>query len=144
MDVVPVGGPQRAWVGFDIPCDDNDMDLFYSATTVTIGDGKKASFWFAPWLQGQKPKDMAPDIFFPSKRKKACVAHALANNDWIRCVDMQRGLSVVHIQQFVDLWSKVQEVQLETDTKDVISWKFYGRWTLLCRHSLINAICWVE
>lgn len=118
--------PTRAWVGFDIPCGDDDMDLFYSATTVIIGDGKKASFWFAPWLQGQKPKDLAPDIFALSKCKAASVAHALTNDAWIRRIDTHRGFSLEAIQQFINLWTKIQEVHLEGGTEDAIRWKFTG------------------
>jgi hypothetical protein len=48
---------------------DQDMDIFYAATTITLGNGKKTSFWEAPWLTGRKPKDIAPLIFDASKRK---------------------------------------------------------------------------
>lgn len=116
--------PQRAWVGFDIPCDDKDKDLFYAATTITMGDGGLMSFWYAPWLQGQKPKDIAPGIFAISKRTKSSVSKALEDNDWVRRIDMQEGLTVDLIQQFFNLWVKVQEVQLVVRTKDAIQWKF--------------------
>jgi hypothetical protein len=43
---------------------EEDMDLFYAATSITIGDGKKSQFWEAPWL------DIAPLVFVSSKRKK--------------------------------------------------------------------------
>lgn len=52
--------PSRAWVGFGTPCDAEDMDLFYKCTTIIVGDVMKTKFWHAPWLNGAKPKDIAP------------------------------------------------------------------------------------
>jgi hypothetical protein len=37
--------PDKPWVGMENPCNNDDMELFHSLTKVTIGDGKKASFW---------------------------------------------------------------------------------------------------
>jgi hypothetical protein len=45
------------------PCNDVDVSLFYSATTISIGDGEIAPFWDSPWLEGEKPKDIAPLIY---------------------------------------------------------------------------------
>jgi hypothetical protein len=36
----------------------HDKELFAAATKVIIGDGKKARFWEAPWLDGMRPKDI--------------------------------------------------------------------------------------
>jgi hypothetical protein len=46
------------------------MNIFFAATTITLGNGKKTPFWFAPWLNGRAPKDVAPKIFEATKRKK--------------------------------------------------------------------------
>ena len=42
----------RTWIGLGTPCDDKDMNLFY--TSITIGDGKTTKFWPSPWLGGTK------------------------------------------------------------------------------------------
>jgi hypothetical protein len=63
----------KAFIGADHPCDDVDMEFFYAATTITIGDGRIASFWHAPWLDGVKPKDIAPSILTISRRKNFTV-----------------------------------------------------------------------
>jgi hypothetical protein len=47
----------KPWIGLGTPCTPQDMDLFAAATKVTIGNGKKAIFWEAPWLNGMRLKD---------------------------------------------------------------------------------------
>jgi hypothetical protein len=54
----------------EYPCNEVDISLFYTSTTITIGNGTIASFWDSPWLNGLKPKDIATLIFESSKRKK--------------------------------------------------------------------------
>lgn len=80
--------PQRAWVGLEIPCDDEDKYLFYAAMMITIGDSMTASYWHSPWLHGPKPKDIAPGIFALSKHTNSCVAKSLQNNDWVRHINL--------------------------------------------------------
>lgn len=36
---------QRQWKGLQLPIDDEDKLLFRAATRVTLGNGRKASFW---------------------------------------------------------------------------------------------------
>jgi hypothetical protein len=61
--------PNKIQVGFGNPCSEEDMQIFYAATSITIGNGMKTPFWHAPWLNGRSPKDIAPTIFESSKRK---------------------------------------------------------------------------
>jgi hypothetical protein len=37
--------PERPWIGFENPCNEDDMEFFYAMTKVTIGNRIKASFW---------------------------------------------------------------------------------------------------
>jgi hypothetical protein len=60
-----------------------DVNLFYAATNITVGDGAKTPFWEAPWFNGEKPKDIAPLIFLSSKRKSWNVKASLLDNDWV-------------------------------------------------------------
>jgi hypothetical protein len=71
--------PSKLWVGLGTPCNEVDMSLFYSATTITIGNGKIAPFWDSPWLEGKRPKDIAPLIYEVSKKKRCTVAQALVS-----------------------------------------------------------------
>jgi hypothetical protein len=47
----------------DNPYNSVDMSLFYASTTITIGNSNIATFWNSPWLNGMKPKDIAPLIY---------------------------------------------------------------------------------
>jgi hypothetical protein len=49
------------------PCTTQDSDLFAASTKVTKGNEKKALFWEAAWINGRRPKDIAPLIFYVSK-----------------------------------------------------------------------------
>ena len=59
--------PPKTWSGSGTPCTSNDKDVFAAATRVCIGDGNKAKFWESPWLDGLRPKDIAPKKFELSK-----------------------------------------------------------------------------
>jgi hypothetical protein len=56
------------------PCNEEDMDLFYASINLTIGNGKAASFLHSPWIEGTKPKYIAPAIFNISKWKSFVVS----------------------------------------------------------------------
>ena len=116
--------PPKTWSGSGTPCTSNDKDLFAAATRVCIGDGNKAKFWESPWLDGLRPKDIAPKIFELSKKKMCLVRKALDNNLWVRQIDTRQGLTLDHIQQFATLWEMLADVNLNQGSQDTISWKF--------------------
>ena len=72
--------PDKLWVGLGNPCTDEDLELFYAATRITIGNGSTADFWRSPWLFDRSPSDIAPSIFLLCKRKKWTVQEALRDN----------------------------------------------------------------
>ena len=74
----------KPWVGTEIPCDEIDRQLFNASTTITFGDGSKAHFWQSVWLEGQAPKDLAPNLFASSKKKCLSVRAAIQDNSWVR------------------------------------------------------------
>ena len=116
--------PPKPWARMGTPCSDKDKDLFAAATTVTIGDGNKDNFWESSWLNGFRPKDIAPKIFEISKRKNYVVSKALDNNFWIHQINTAQGLTLTHLQEFANLWEMVAGVTLSQDRQDTISWKF--------------------
>jgi hypothetical protein len=112
----------KPWVGLGTPCSTLDKDLFAAATTVNVGDGKRASFWEDAWLHGVRPRDVAPLIFGLSKKRKCSVSKALENDFWVSQINIQDGLRVDHIAQFNRLWEKVSLVTLHDNSPDTIVW----------------------
>jgi hypothetical protein len=80
------------------------MEIFYPATTITLGNGQKLPLWHAPWLEGNMPKDIAPKIFGLCKRKKWTLAHALHDNEWIRKLSTDDTLSIEHLTNLCNFW----------------------------------------
>jgi len=110
----------RPWKGLDLPIDNTDIALFNAATTVTLGNGNKATFWTSRWLQGEAPATLYPVLFKHSKRKNRIVQDALTEDKWIRDVDHNMSHQV--IQEFVSLWERLQEVILQPTQHDQITW----------------------
>jgi len=54
--------PDRPWVGSPVLCSKVDKQLFRSCTTVTVGDGRTAVFWDSTWVNGNAPRDLAPNL----------------------------------------------------------------------------------
>ncbi|WVZ86569.1 hypothetical protein U9M48_033328, partial [Paspalum notatum var. saurae] len=116
--------PNAPWAGLEIPCNDTDRLLFAAATRIEIGDGAKTSFWHCAWAQGRRLKDIALDIFAASRDRKSSVQKALADQAWVRHIDLHGIRTADHLKQFVDLWSVTQSVSLAHDMEDRIFWKF--------------------
>ena len=56
--------------------------------------------------------------------KKCWVSFALHDNSWISRINMSNGLSLVHILEFFELWSKLQDIQVVHGVRHEIKWKF--------------------
>jgi mannosylglycoprotein endo-beta-mannosidase len=113
----------KPWVGTETPCDDEDKLLFAACTTITIGDGKKANFWESGWLQGRRPKDIAPNLFKISRKKKRSVHDALSNDTWIRDLNINGRITNDHLASLVLLWNLVRATELQSHLPDTITWK---------------------
>jgi hypothetical protein len=112
----------KLWIGLGNPCGDTDMNLFYAATTITIGNGNIALFWSSPWLNGTKPKDIAPLIYEASSKKRLTVKQAMLNNAWISNIKMDASLTIPHIHQYIRLWNELNGIHLRVDEEDNIVW----------------------
>jgi hypothetical protein len=115
--------PSKIWVGSGNPCSDHDMEIFYAATTITLGNGKKTPFWFAPWLEGRKPIDIASLIFAISKRKNWKVSQALCEDAWVTKIALESSFTMEHLSQFIDLWTLISNISLVLEQEDDIVWK---------------------
>jgi hypothetical protein len=114
--------PERAWVGLGNPCNNDDMDLFYASINLTLGNGDTAMFWHSPWLGDLKPKDVAPSIFNIAKKKIFSVKKGLEGDYWTSNLSFENGVLVTHINEFYNLWTKIQEIHL-IEGPDTITWK---------------------
>ncbi|CAO2150746.1 unnamed protein product [Urochloa humidicola] len=115
--------PDKAWVGTETPCSDIDRLLFTACTTITLGNGKKAAFWHSGWIQGRRPKDIAPNLFNICRPKNMTVASALHHNNWIRDIRRASGFTPTHLAEFFTLWDLIHHVTLNEQQEDQIRWK---------------------
>lgn len=106
-----------------MPSDETNHLLFMACTTIHLGNGEKTSFWNSAWLQGRCTRDIAPKIYIVSRKKKRTAATALTQNTWIRDLNISTTFSSRHIQEFVELWPLIQNVHLDQDNEDCITWK---------------------
>jgi len=100
--------PDRPWVGSDIPCSALDRQLFRCSTSVTIGDGRTASFWDSSWVRGHAPRDVAPNLYKLAWRKRLSVREEIENQTWTR--GLWRMSTATEMAEFIVLWEAVQQV----------------------------------
>jgi hypothetical protein len=113
--------PDRPWVGTEAPCDEMDKQLFRLSTIVTIGNGLHTKFWESAWLDGQAPRDLAPNLYKLAWRKNNTVAEDLYNQNWTR--GLWRMVTTEEMAEFIFLWGRLQEVQL-VEQPDEIKWRW--------------------
>lgn len=124
MVVARVEGRGQVLGWFGNSCNKKDKLLFAACTSIAIGDVVKTSFWNNAWLRGQRPRDIVPNIFAVSKRKNRMLRAAIQNQNWIRDINLQHeSFSPTHFQEFVTIWTTVQDIRLTEGTQDAISWK---------------------
>ena len=117
----------KPWVGMELPCDEVDKQLFDAATSITIGNGRKAKFWTSKWLGGPSLQDSAPEIFRFSIRKHRTVQTALQENRWLQDINLPAVLSSQTIQQLLQVWERVSQITLDTSAADEIIWRLNSR-----------------
>ncbi|KAE8820564.1 hypothetical protein D1007_01308 [Hordeum vulgare] len=95
--------------------------MFASATSISIGDGSTALFWFDAWLHGLAPRDLAPSLFAISSRKRRTVAAALQGDAWLQ--DLSVSFCDDMLEELISLSSRLEHVSLQLGIKDSITWK---------------------
>ena len=95
----------KLWSGLEISC-----------TTVTIGNGKMARFWHHVWLDGEAPRNLAPQLFDLVQRKNKTVAQELTNNSWISALQ-NKIASADQLEELVSFWIRIQKVHLYSELR---------------------------
>jgi hypothetical protein len=86
-----------------------------------VGNGKKASFWYANWLNGQSPRNIAP-LLSKDQDEKNSVSRARRDNYWIAQVcPLTTG---DEIREYVTLWEAIHTQEYNINTEDQIHWKW--------------------
>jgi len=114
----------KSWSGSELPCTEDDRLLFNSSIIISLGDGAKTKFWHHGWLDDQAPKYLAPNLFRLLSRTNRTVQQELRNNNWMHKL-ARKITSPIHIEEFVSLWIRIQDVHLQQGIQDTITW----RWT---------------
>lgn len=118
----------RPWVGTEVSCSEVDKQFFRASTQVTVGNGRRAKFWDSSWINGQAPRDIAPQLYKLAWRKNQCVRDDLQDFNWTR--GLWRMTTTSEMAEFISLWTLVSETFLN-DEEDVIKWKWtkHGQYT---------------
>jgi len=109
--------------GVDLPCKPADRLLFNASTIITIGNRVKAQFWHRNWRDGEAPRNLAPHLFELVRRKNRLVQQELQNNKWIRSLQ-GKITTATHVEEFVSLWLRIQNIHLQPHMQDSIAWKW--------------------
>ncbi|XP_020154562.1 uncharacterized protein [Aegilops tauschii subsp. strangulata] len=91
--------------------------------TVTIGNGKTASFWHSSWLGVVPLKFCFPTLFKHSRRKCRTMAQAITGDRWIS--DLAHGNTSKLGSEVLNLHRLIQQQQLtlQEEDRDQIRWK---------------------
>lgn len=75
--------------------------IFYASATITMVNRGRTPFWDSPWLNGKKPKEIAPLIYGCSTRKNWKVKDVTKDNAWIVKIKIPNTMSMDHIREFI-------------------------------------------
>jgi hypothetical protein len=118
----------KPWSDMHVDMNSMEAALFETCTTLVLWDGKSTSLWEDRWLQGNKPRVLAPTLFRLVTRKNRTVAHGIEAGKWM--TGLQRISTPEELEQFITLWSMITQVQLSNEPDKVI-WRLSadGRYT---------------
>jgi hypothetical protein len=113
--------PEKPWAGMPLPCSLTDRQLFAAATSVTIGDGATARFWFDSWMDGRAPLTAFADLFLVSRRKHRSVYEAVHDQRWV--ADLRGRVTPELLPAFVSLWTAMAALQFLPGAADSFTWR---------------------
>jgi hypothetical protein len=128
--------PERLWASLPSKEERVVHAMFQASVSVQVQSGAAPLFWKDRWLQGDSMEHLYPDLVacVPGRIKKShTVAEALQNLRWVR--DISDSLSATVLVQYLNAWSRLQQVQLNLDVQDKFLWK----WTANQSYSAASA-----
>jgi hypothetical protein len=129
-----------SWVSLLLNKDATTVAFFNASIRMMLGNGESLFFWTDPWLQGTCLADIALDLTAAvgaHQRKQRSVANALHNNNWT--CDITDALTISVLLQYLDMWHRLQQVQLLLGTADSFSWRWEPSGVYSC--SSYRALC---
>jgi hypothetical protein len=114
-----------SWVSLLLNKDATTVAFFNASIRMMLGNGESLFFWTDPWLQGTCLADIALDLTVAvgaHHHKQRSVANAFHNNNWTR--DITDALTISMLLQYLDMWHRLQQVQLLLGTVDSFSWRW--------------------
>jgi hypothetical protein len=91
--------------------------LFYPVTTITIGTGTLLAFGMYLGLGEESQMTWCHPYSESPRGKTSWLVRASIKDFWIPQIMKNYGITTNNIAEFVDLWTKVQEVQLIEATR---------------------------
>jgi len=77
----------------------------------------------ASLLDEEAPRNLASHIFELVMRKNKTVEQEMRNDAWISAL-RNKITTTVQLQEFVALWIRLQDVSLQSEMQDTISWRW--------------------
>lgn len=87
------------------------LAIFQAATVFNLGNGESTHFWTDRWLNGASIEELAPTVFttVSARKRKALVADAMTNNEWVRHITGPLTMQVViEVEKIYDLLETVE------------------------------------
>ncbi|KAE8713435.1 Protein translocase subunit SECA2 [Hibiscus syriacus] len=124
--------PQSSWILRGIANNylknDSVGDCLRSNSKLKVGNGKSISFWNDAWVDESSLKFLFPRIFVlsPNKEGKVVEFGSFEPSGWVWNVQTRRNLCDCELVQWMDLMSKLKDIQLSELVEDFLSWSASG------------------
>lgn len=130
---------QKLCSGLDTPC--KKKKTSYSSRqrqTLTIGDGRKTSFWHSAW-DGLQPMDMEPSLYGISKKHIRNLSDALQNNNWVCDLKfMHPNITARNFTEYITLRRIAHWVTLQPNHPNTVAWKVTANGEYMTRLAYIS------
>jgi hypothetical protein len=99
--------------------------FFDASAQLQLGHGATFLYWSDAWLEGARLADLAPDLVVAvsnNSRRRRTVASAMLNQAWVQ--DITGAPTILVIIQYIELYQRLQSVQLSGETADSFIWRW--------------------